>query len=114
MTVLDASSKDRFPRDYQARFRDAFRAEIADFVAVCAAAKHGDAASATGPSSSGLAATLDDDRLAVATGVAARASAVQERRLTVGEDWPWPSAPTDDADEQPAAAGDQMGRPVLR
>ena len=114
VTVLDASSKDRFPRDYQGRFRDAFRAEVADFVAVCAAAKRGDAASAPGPSSSGLAATLDDDRLAVATGVAARASAVQERRLTVGEDWPWPSAPTDDADEQPAAAGDEMGRPVLR
>ena len=114
VTVLDASNKDRFPRDYRDRFRDAFRAEIADFVAVCAAAKRGDAASATGLGSSGAAATLEDDRRAVETGVAARASAVHERRLTVGEDWPWPSGPTDDADEQRSAAGDEIGRPVKR
>jgi scyllo-inositol 2-dehydrogenase (NAD+) len=82
VTILDARSRDRFPCDYQARFRDAFRAEIADFVARCAAAH---------PASSAPAATLDDDRLAVETGIAARASAVQERPLTVGEDWPWGS-----------------------
>ncbi len=114
VTILDASSGNRFPRDYQARFRDAFRAEISHFVNVCAAAKRGDAALATGPGSSGVAATLDDDRLAVETGVAARASAVQERALTVGEDWPWPAGQTDDPEVQPSPAGDATKRPVLR
>jgi scyllo-inositol 2-dehydrogenase (NAD+) len=80
VTVLDASSGNRFPRDYQARFRDAFRAEIAHFVGLCAGA---------GDASRGAAAGLDDDRLAVETGIAARASAVQERPLAIGEDWPW-------------------------
>ena len=34
--------------------------------------------------------TLEDDRRAVAIGVAARASAVAGRPLEVGPDWPWP------------------------
>jgi scyllo-inositol 2-dehydrogenase (NAD+) len=92
VTVLDAKSGDRFPRDYQERFQDAFRAEIAHFVAACAAVQDGiSAATAAAETSGGAAATLDDDRRAVETGVAARASAVQERPLAVGEDWPWPS-----------------------
>jgi scyllo-inositol 2-dehydrogenase (NAD+) len=92
VTVLDASSGDRFPRDYQARFRDAFRAEIHHFVAACAAVQDGmSAADAASETSGGAAASLDDDRRAVETGIAARASAVQERPLTVGEDWPWPA-----------------------
>ena len=33
---------------------------------------------------------LDEDRRAVAVGVAARASAVAGRPLAVGTDWPWP------------------------
>ena len=74
------SSKIGFRRDYQARFSDAFRAEIADFVAVCAAAKHGDAASATGPSSSGAGCHVGRRSPALETGVAARASAVQSVR----------------------------------
>jgi scyllo-inositol 2-dehydrogenase (NAD+) len=81
VTVLDSASGDRFPSDYQARFRDAFRAEIADFVERC-----------SGGGGQGSAATLEDDRHAVETGVAARASAVQQRPLAVGEDWPWAAA----------------------
>jgi scyllo-inositol 2-dehydrogenase (NAD+) len=91
VTILDADSADRFPADYQARFRDAFRAEIVHFVDTCAGAISGDGA-----------ATLDDDRLAVETGVAARASAVREHALSVGEDWPWPAEPGGDADVIPA------------
>ncbi len=114
VTILDANSGDRFPSDYQARFRDAFKAEIAHFVATCAAALRGDsvgAPTATGDGSSGPAATLADDRLAVETGVAARASAVSERPLTVGEDWPWPG---DGAERRPSDATGQPGPPVLR
>ena len=112
LTVLDASSGDRFPRDYQARFRDAFRREIAHFVATCAAVLGGASAStAAAETSAGVAATLDDDRCAVETGIAARASAVQERPLAVGEDWPWPEQRTRDAEEELAAASDQ---PVVR
>ncbi|HLY48653.1 MAG TPA: Gfo/Idh/MocA family oxidoreductase [Solirubrobacteraceae bacterium] len=103
VTVLDVSSAQRFPRDYQARFEDAFRSEIAHFVAACAAVQEGTSAlSAAAETSGGAAATLEDDWNAVATGVAARASAVYERPLAVGEDWPWPSA-----DERAAQASSQ-------
>ena len=102
VTVLDARSGDRFPSDYQARFADAFRAEVAHFVDTCAAALGGGgdgvrvgSSVASGDGSLFAAATLGDDRLAVETGVAARASAVQERPLTVGQDWPWTPAATD-------------------
>ena len=112
LTVLDARSGDRFPRDYQARFGDAFRREIAHFVATCAAVQAGaNASTAAAETSAGVAARLDDDRCAVETGIAARASAVQERPLAVGEDWPWPAQRARDADEQLAAASDQ---PVVR
>ena len=92
VTILDARSGDRFPSDYQARFPDAFRAEIAHFVEACAAVQTGasiDSAADSGEGPRAAAATLDDDRLAVEIGVAARASAVEERELAVGEDWPW-------------------------
>jgi hypothetical protein len=52
-------------------------AELTAFVAACTGA---------GPAGP----TLDDDRRAVATGIAARASAVGGRPLAVGTDWPWP------------------------
>ena len=64
----------RFPADYRARFADA---ELTAFVSACTGA------GPAGPS-------LDDDRRAVATGVAARASAVAGKPLAVGTDWPWP------------------------
>jgi predicted dehydrogenase len=74
---LDASDAPRFPQDYRALFGDAYLAELTAFVAAC----NGDGA--PGP-------TLDDDRRAVATGIAARASALAGRPLAVGTDWPWP------------------------
>jgi predicted dehydrogenase len=75
--VIDRSDASRFPSDYRERFTDAYVAELAAFVASCLG---------TGPAGP----TLDDDRRAVATGVAARASAVAGRALAVGTDWPWP------------------------
>ena len=48
--------------------------------------------------------------MAVQTGVAARASAVQERPLAVGPDWPWTAQPDDDAARPPSAvAGGRDG-----
>jgi myo-inositol 2-dehydrogenase/D-chiro-inositol 1-dehydrogenase len=67
----------RFPADYRERFADAYVRELAAFVAACTRT------GSPGP-------TLEDDRRAVAVGVAARASAVAGRPLAVGEDWPWP------------------------
>jgi scyllo-inositol 2-dehydrogenase (NAD+) len=75
--VIDRSDAARFPPDYRARFADAYVAELTAFVAAC---------SETGPAGP----TLDDDRRAVATGIAARASAVAGQPLAVGTDWPWP------------------------
>jgi predicted dehydrogenase len=66
----------RFPPDYRARFADAYVAELTAFVAACTGA---------GPAGP----TLEDDRRAVATGIAARASAVRGQPLAVGPDWPW-------------------------
>jgi predicted dehydrogenase len=75
--LIDGSDAPRFPPDYRARFADAYVAELAAFVAAC---------SGEGP----VGPTLADDRRAVATGIAARASALSERPLAVGTDWPWP------------------------
>ncbi len=74
MTRADAAG---FPQDYRELFADAYAAELAAFVAAC----RGEGP--PGPS-------LEDDRRAVAIGVAARASAVAGRPLEVGPDWPWP------------------------
>ncbi|MDX6408679.1 MAG: scyllo-inositol 2-dehydrogenase [Gaiellaceae bacterium] len=75
--LIDRSDADCFPPDYRARFATAYIAELTAFVAAC---------NGSGPA----APTLDDDRRAVATGIAARASAVAGRPLAVGTDWPWP------------------------
>jgi scyllo-inositol 2-dehydrogenase (NAD+) len=75
--LIGRSDAVRFPPDYRARFAEAYIAELAAFVAACAG---------SGPPGP----TLDDDRRAVATGVAARASAVGGQSLAVGTDWPWP------------------------
>jgi predicted dehydrogenase len=75
--LIDRSDAARFPVDYRARFADAYLAELAAFVAAC-----------TGEGPAGP--TLDDDRRAVATGIAARASAVGGKPLAIGTDWPWP------------------------
>jgi predicted dehydrogenase len=75
--LIGRPDAERFPADYRARFADAYVAELTAFVSACVGA------GPAGPS-------LDDDRRAVATGVAARASAVAGKPLAVGTDWPWP------------------------
>jgi scyllo-inositol 2-dehydrogenase (NAD+) len=94
ITMFTASSARSFPTDYQDRFRDAFKAELGHFLAACSAHEgRGDPDEAAGGETQGVpdeAATLQTDRMAVEIGIAARASAVQERPLAVGKDWPWP------------------------
>ena len=77
VTVWTAGDRARFPQDYRERFADAYRAELAAFVAACVS---------DGPRGPGL----EDDLRAVSIGVAARASAVRGEPLAVGPDWPWP------------------------
>jgi myo-inositol 2-dehydrogenase/D-chiro-inositol 1-dehydrogenase len=78
VTVMRRADGATFPQDYRELFADAYVAELAAFVAAC-----------TGEGPAGP--SLDDDRRAVAVGVAARASAVLGRPLEVGPDWPWTS-----------------------
>jgi scyllo-inositol 2-dehydrogenase (NAD+) len=66
-----------FPQDYRELFADAYVAELEAFVATVS----GHALAGAG---------LEDDRRAVAVGVAARASAVAGQPLAVGTDWAWP------------------------
>jgi predicted dehydrogenase len=75
--VLTAQDRPRFPQDYRERFVDAYRGELAAFVAACA----GEPLRGAG---------LEDDRRAVEIGIAARASAVAGEPRAVGVDWPWP------------------------
>ena len=74
--VLTGADASRGPLDCRGAFPQAYRAEIEDF----AAAIRGE------PS---LGATLADDRWAVATAIAARASVESASALTVGTDWRW-------------------------
>jgi myo-inositol 2-dehydrogenase/D-chiro-inositol 1-dehydrogenase len=76
VSVMTRADRCSFPQDYRELFADAYVAELAAFVAACS----GEASSGPG---------LEDDRRAVAVGVAARASAVAGRPLEVGPDWPW-------------------------
>ena len=69
---------DGFPQDYRELFADAYVAELARVRRRVPRARR-----RPGPG-------LEDDRRAVAVGVAARASAVAGRPLAVGPDWPWP------------------------
>jgi predicted dehydrogenase len=75
--LVTARDRARFPQDFRERFADAYRAELAAFVAACRG----------GPMRG---ATLDDDRRAVEIGIAARASAVAGEPREVGREWPWP------------------------
>jgi predicted dehydrogenase len=77
VAIVRRSDGARFPQDFRERFADAYRAELAAFLAACGG----------GPRGPGL----DDDRRAVAVGVAARASAVAGEPRAVGVDWPWPA-----------------------
>ena len=74
ITVLSAARAHEFPADCRAAFPAAYAKELDDFAAAC----RGEAAPG---------ATLDDDRWAVATAVAARASAAGGQPLAVGSDW---------------------------
>jgi scyllo-inositol 2-dehydrogenase (NAD+) len=75
--AVGRDSAAQFPADYRQRFAAAYVAELTAFVRAC-----------TGEGPPGP--TLDLDRRAVATGVAARASAVAGHPLQIGTDWPWP------------------------
>jgi myo-inositol 2-dehydrogenase/D-chiro-inositol 1-dehydrogenase len=74
--VLRDTCGGRFPEDFSERFKISYQAELGAFVAAC----RGEAAGV---------ASLEQDRRAVAIGIAARAGAVQKRPLEVGVDWPW-------------------------
>jgi myo-inositol 2-dehydrogenase/D-chiro-inositol 1-dehydrogenase len=76
VTVLGPGMEPRFPADCRDRFAAAYQAQMDDFAAAC---RGEDAPNAT----------LADDRFAVATAVAARASAARREPLAVGPDWPW-------------------------
>jgi predicted dehydrogenase len=73
ITLLTKERADRFPVDCRAAFPDAYPVELVDFAAAC-----------RGEDASG--ATLDDDHWAVATAVAAKASAARGEPLSVGRD----------------------------
>ena len=79
--VLTADSQSDFPADCRGRFRDAYQAQMDAFGRAC-----------RGQETAG--ATLDDDRWAVATAVAARTSGVRGERLDVGPSWDWNLAPS--------------------
>ena len=74
---MTGAGREGFPQDYRELFTDAYADELAAFAAAC----RGEGP--RGPD-------LEEDRRAVAVGVAARASAVAGRPLEVGPDWPWP------------------------
>jgi predicted dehydrogenase len=76
ITVFAASSGVAFPADCRARFHDAYQSQMDDFGAACRGQETPNA-------------TLEDDRWAVATAVAARASAVRREALAVGPSWDW-------------------------
>jgi predicted dehydrogenase len=81
VTVVTRGGATRFPADYRERFAEAYRAELAAFVTACA-----------GGTDDPCRPGLEDDRRAVAVGVAARSGAVAGVARTVGADWAWPDA----------------------
>ena len=76
--LLTAAVADRFPDDCRDRFAEAYQQQMAAFGRAC-----------RGELVAG--ATLEDDRWAVATAVAARASASRSEPLEVGPSWAWDS-----------------------
>ena len=76
MAVLTADSSSAFPADCRDRFHDAYQAQMDAFGRAC-----------RGEEAEG--ATLEDDRWAVATAVAARASGARGERLEVGPSRGW-------------------------
>jgi myo-inositol 2-dehydrogenase/D-chiro-inositol 1-dehydrogenase len=82
VTVRSPAANPGFPADCRDRFADAYQAQMDDFGAACRGEQTRNA-------------TLEDDRWAVATAVAARASAVRHQPLQVGSDWEWEQPPPD-------------------
>ena len=80
VTVVSAAAGTRFPADCRDRFAAAYQAQMDDFGAACRGAETPNA-------------TLADDRWAVATAVAARASAARREPLEIGPDWEWEHTP---------------------
>ena len=76
VSVVTGDHAQRFARDYRELFASAYAAELQAFILACAD---------DGPPGPGL----EDDRRAVAIGVAARAAACSGETLAVGRDWPW-------------------------
>ena len=77
--VLTADSASAFPADCRGRFHDAYQAQMDAFARAC---RREETAGAN----------LEDDRWAVATAVAARASGARGERLEVGPSWDWDTA----------------------
>jgi myo-inositol 2-dehydrogenase/D-chiro-inositol 1-dehydrogenase len=82
VTVRSPAANPGFPADCRDRFAAAYQAQMDDFGAACRGAETPNA-------------TLEDDRWAVATAVAARASAVRHEPLQIGSDWEWEQPPAD-------------------
>ncbi len=82
VTVRSPAANPGFPADCRDRFAAAYQAQMDDFGAACRGAETPNA-------------TLQDDRWAVATAVAARASAVRHEPLQIGSDWEWEQPPAD-------------------
>jgi predicted dehydrogenase len=76
ISLFAGDSARAFPADCRERFRDAYQTQIDDFGAACRGEDTPNA-------------TLEDDRFAVATAVAARASAVRREPLEIGPSWDW-------------------------
>jgi myo-inositol 2-dehydrogenase/D-chiro-inositol 1-dehydrogenase len=81
ITVLSPAAAPGFPADCRERFGDAYQSQMDDFGAACRGEETPNA-------------TLADDGWAVATAVAARASAARRTPLEIGPDWEWEDAPS--------------------
>ncbi|MEP6641685.1 MAG: Gfo/Idh/MocA family oxidoreductase [Gaiellales bacterium] len=80
VTVRSPAADPGFPADCRDRFADAYQAQMDGFGAACRGEQTPNA-------------SLEDDRWAVATAVAARASAARHEPLQVGSDWEWEQPP---------------------
>jgi myo-inositol 2-dehydrogenase / D-chiro-inositol 1-dehydrogenase len=76
VTVRSPAANPGFPADCRDRFAAAYQAQMDGFGGACRGERTANA-------------TLEDDRWAVATAVAARASAARHEPLQVGPDWEW-------------------------
>jgi myo-inositol 2-dehydrogenase / D-chiro-inositol 1-dehydrogenase len=80
VTVRSPAAAPGFPADCRDRFADAYQAQMDGFGGACRGEETANA-------------TLQDDRWALATAVAARASAGRHEPLQIGPDWEWEHPP---------------------